>query len=135
MRHISPFLSLLFFIALGQISYGQAHDVAGHVHSAVDQRPLPGVTVRILGVPNGRVTDEEGAFSFDGLTAGSYTLAFSYLGYESSRVSITLPASNSTRLSVALTLTENQLQAVEILGRKEQSYKNTASFEIGRAHV
>jgi len=81
-----------------------------------------------LGIPNGRITDETGAFSFDGLTGGSYTLTFSYLGYESSRISITLPSRDSDRLAVTLTPSENQLQAVEILGRKEQSYKNTASF-------
>src|SRR5690606_4147550 len=127
MRHIYFFLSLLFLIA-GQISYGQVHSVVGHVHSTVDQQPLPGVTVRILGVSNSWVTDETGTFSFDGLAAGSYPLVFSYLVYESSRLSITLPSPKSATLSVALTPTENQLQAVEILGRKEQSYKNTASF-------
>lgn len=121
-------LSLLLLIAMGQISYGQVHPVAGQVLSASDQRPLPGVTVRILGIPSGRVTDENGTFSFDGLTAGSYTLTFSYLGYESSRLGITIPSPNSTHLSVSLAAAENQLQAVEIIGRKEQSYKNTASF-------
>ncbi|MGV3763640.1 TonB-dependent siderophore receptor [Parapedobacter sp.] len=128
MRYIYTFAVSIFFLMSSQISYGQLHAVAGQVHAALDQQPLPGVTIRILGISQGQVTDERGAFSFDGLTAGSYTLTFSYLGYESSRLNINLPSPNSTRLSIALTRTENQLQAVEILGRKEQSYKNTASF-------
>lgn len=126
--HYTTTVSILLLTLMSHISYGQVHSVAGHVRATVDQQPLPGVTVRVLGIPTGRVTDENGTFSFDGLAAGSYTLTFSYLGYESSQLSIALPSSNSTRLSIALTPTENQLQAVEIIGRKEQSYKNTASF-------
>src|SRR5690606_36602797 len=128
MRYIYTLFPLLFFIATVQFSYGQAQRVAGQVSSAFDQQPLPGVTVRISGIANGRVTDDTGNFSFDGLMPGSYALTFSYLGYESSRLNITLPSSNSAGLSISLIPTENQLQAVEILGMKEQSYKNTASF-------
>jgi len=129
MRYIyTTVLSVLLLTVMGRTSYGQVHPLAGQVRSTLSQQPLPGVTVRVLGVPNGRITDENGTFSFDGLAAGSYTLSFSYLGYESSRLNIALPASNSAQLSIFLTPTENQLQAVEILGRKEQSYKNTASF-------
>jgi len=125
---LSHLFAILLFTILHQNSYSQNLPLAGRVVSASDQQPLPGVTVRLLGTSNARVTDESGAFSFDNLSAGQYTLTFSYLGYESSRLTITLPSSNSGNLSVALTPYENQLQAVEIIGRKEQTYKNTSSF-------
>src|SRR5690606_10670615 len=96
--------------------------------STADRHPLPGVTVRVSVIQRARVTDEAGAFSFEGLPQGHYTVTFSYLGFEATRLNITLPSSGSDNLSVALSPIENQLQAVEIIGRKEQTYKNTSSF-------
>lgn len=125
---LPAFLFILLFSAIHQHGYSQSLKLAGHVVSTVNQQPLPGVTIRILGISNGHVTDENGAFSFENLANGQYTLTFSYLGYESSRLQISLPSPNSATLSVTLSPSENQLQAVEIIGRKEQSYKNTSSF-------
>src|SRR5690606_24555117 len=95
---LSHLFAILLFTILHQNSYSQNLPLAGRVVSASDQQPLPGVTVRLLGTSNARVTDESGAFSFDNLSAGQYTLTFSYLGYESSRLTITLPSSNSGNL-------------------------------------
>ena len=50
------------------------------VHGVVsaDGAPLPGVTVTLAGKEHGSaVTDQSGAFSFTGLTSGSYTIAIS----------------------------------------------------------
>lgn len=121
-------LSLILAVASLQNGFGQNLSIGGQVISAADRQPLPGVTVRVSGIPNGRVTDENGAFSFESLSKGQYTLTFSYLGYESSRLNISLPSPGIGTLSVALVPSENQLQAVEIIGRKEQTYKNTSSF-------
>ncbi len=129
MKHKSiQLLSILLLTVLYQTGYSQSHVLSGQVVSTANQQPLQGVTVRVSGIPNGRVTDENGTFSFENLPNGQYTLSFSYLGYESSRINITLPSSNSGNLAVALNLSTNQLQAVEIIGRKEQTYKNTSSF-------
>jgi len=121
-------LTVLLLIGVHQKSYGQNLTLAGQVISTADRHPLPGVTVRVSGIQRARVTDEAGAFSFEGLPQGHYTVTFSYLGFEATRLNITLPSSGSDNLSVALSPIENQLQAVEIIGRKEQTYKNTSSF-------
>ncbi len=133
MKHKSiQLLSILLLTVLYQTGYSQSHVLSGQVVSTANQQPLQGVTVRVSGIPNGRVTDENGTFSFENLPNGQYTLSFSYLGYESSRINITLPSSNSGNLAVALNLSTNQLQAVEIIGRKEQTYKNTSSSQPSR---
>ena len=128
MKNKVTYLLFLLFIAMQQKGYGQSSSLAGQVVSATDQQPLPGVTVSISGISTGRVTDENGKFSFEDLANGQYTLSFSYLGYQPSRITIAVPSTTSNNLSITLTPVENQLQAVEILGRKEQTYKNTSSF-------
>lgn len=128
LHKLTYFFAVLLCISIHQKSYGQNLSLAGRVVSATDRQPLPGVTVRVSGIPNGRVTDETGGFSFEGLSEGQYTVTFSYLGYEATRLNIALPSANSGNLSIALSPVENQLQAVEIIGRKEQTYKNTSSF-------
>lgn len=127
MKHLTTFVCLLFSIAVYHYGFSQAASLSGRV-SSPNGTPLQGVTVRLIGLSNTSVTDEHGAFLFEGLPEGHYTLVFSYLGYEPSRVSISLPSSNSHALTVTLYPIENQLQAVEIIGRKEQTYKNTSSF-------
>ncbi|MGK6350210.1 TonB-dependent siderophore receptor [Parapedobacter sp. DT-150] len=129
MKNIIPYLLLVLLVAaLHKNSYSQNPSLAGQVVSAANQQPLQGVTVRVSGISGGRVTNANGNFSFENLSNGQYTLTFSYLGYEATRITIALPSSNGTDLSVILKPIENQLQAVEIIGRKEQTYKNTSSF-------
>jgi len=120
---------LLAILLTGSVPvvYGQQFRISGNVISAEGQQYIQGVTVRIPGIGN-RVSDERGRFTFENLPAGSYTVSFSYLGYETRRITLALPSTEGGNLSVELTPVSNQLQAVEITGRKEQSYKNTASF-------
>lgn len=122
------YLSVLLIALLSLSAYGQDLEISGKVLSAENQQPIEGVTIRISGIRNNQVSEKNGEFSFENLSAGSYTISFSYLGYETQRINLVLPSAGSRNLSVRLTPTSNQLQAVEIIGRKEQSYKNTASF-------
>ncbi len=122
------YLSILLSVAFAIPAQSQDLAISGSIRSAENQQPVPGVTVRVSGVSNSRVSDEDGKFAFENLAAGSYTVSFSYLGYEPQRITLALPAAGSRNLSILLTPTSSRLQAVEIIGRKEQSYKNTASF-------
>src|SRR5690606_7476440 len=122
------YLSVLLIALLSLSAYGQDLEISGKVLSAENQQPIEGVTIRISGIRNNQVSEKNGEFSFENLSAGSYPTSFSYLGYEAQRINLVLPSAGSRNLSVRLAPTSNQLQAVEIIGRKEQSYKNTASF-------
>src|SRR5690606_17176214 len=84
------------------VVYGQQLRISGNVISAEGQQFIQGVTVRIPGIGN-RVSDEQGRFTFENLPAGSYTVTFSYLGYETRRITLALPSTEGGNLSVELT--------------------------------
>jgi iron complex outermembrane receptor protein len=115
---IMSFLALLSNLAIAQIS--------GKV---IDQqnKPIPGVTVKLLEKNVYESTDGQGLFSFQGVEQGSYTLVASFVGFETRQVKVALKSSNQT-INITLRENDNQLQGVEITGRKEQAYKNTKSF-------
>ncbi|QNL52488.1 TonB-dependent receptor [Olivibacter sp. SDN3] len=108
--------------------YAQERSLAGYVFAESDASPLKGVTVRLSGIPNSSISDDEGRFSFENLAEGTYTLSFTYLGYEQQRMQVNFPLPESKDLRIFLKPAADQLQAVEIIGRKEQTYKNTSSF-------
>lgn len=124
--------------AAGGNVYGQSGTISGQV-TAADQQPLRGVTITLSGNGQGatappqqvgetarRVSDAAGSFEFSGIAPGSYLLTFSLLGYQYTEMEVTVPQIEP--VTVILTESAAELQAVEIVGRKEQGYKNTSSF-------
>lgn len=73
-------------------------------------------------------TDNQGNFEFYNIKSGKYTLLFTSLGYTSQTREIELEENEKINLSIVMEENINQLQTVEITGRKEKSYKNTKSF-------
>ena len=125
MKEIS---SLLFFLTLLISSaWAQAHRVNGRITDPV-AGPLAGVTVRVENFPHQTLSDSEGRFQLDGLPAGEHTLRFSFLGYQSTSLTVSLPQQTREPLNIRLNTAESVLQTVEIVGRAEQSYKNSTSF-------
>lgn len=92
-----------------------------------DNNLVPGASV-VIGKDKVTVTSEKGEYSFTGLQAGKHTITISFIGFETTSRSITLKEGETRVVNVALTSSAEQLQHVEITGRKESGYKNTNSF-------
>jgi iron complex outermembrane receptor protein len=118
-------LSLLFLLAVGQITYAQS-TLSGKV-SDQSNKPLAGVTIKLIDNNLTTSTDSEGRFSFQNVKAGTYNLSASYIGFAGKQLKVAFKADGQL---VTIILLENDLalQGVEITGRKEQAYKNTKSF-------
>jgi len=125
MRFIYHLITLSCIMATSLAAMSQS-TLKGRV---VDQqnKPLPGVTIKLVEKNLLQTTDQQGGFSFVDLPEGSYTVQSSYVGYTTKNSKINLKANNSD-FTINLIEEDNDLQGVEILGRKEQAYKNTKSF-------
>lgn len=132
MSKITGFLcAFLWVITTG---FAQNHRIEGEVIDS-DGRPLQGVTVRLENHRHQDITDQDGRFALDGLSTGSHRIRLSFLGYQTRLVPLTLPREDDRPLSIALRQINAHLQTVEIIGRAEQSYKNTTSFAGSRTET
>ncbi|MEB3073707.1 TonB-dependent receptor [Capnocytophaga gingivalis] len=93
--------------------------------------PLLGVSVILEGTTKGASTNEKGLYEIHRVPVGEQTFVFSSMGYQTVKqvFEVTLnPSGTHTHLNVSLQEEAQQLQEVEIIGRRESSYKNTSSF-------
>jgi iron complex outermembrane receptor protein len=114
---------LSFFLMLtghAQTITGTVTDAAGH--------PLGNVSIHLLPGNQTLVSQDSGSYTFSGLPAGRYTLRFSHIGLENAARSILIKGGETRVVDITLSTSSDQLQTVEIIGRKETGYKNTNSF-------
>ena len=76
----------LFFFGFSFISQASRQDESRHfIHGKVTDRndvPLAGASVSIVGTTKGVLTSPDGTYSFSGITEGTWSIRFSFTGYE-----------------------------------------------------
>ncbi|MGV3640082.1 MAG: YfbK domain-containing protein [Adhaeribacter sp.] len=107
----SAFLLALFSLLLVLGTSAQDRSLSGLVTDASDGSPLPGVTVVLKGSSTGTSTDARGQFTL-AIPAGSQSLVFSFIGYQSQEVKIT----NQKTLKVKLQADKHDLEEVVVVG-------------------
>jgi iron complex outermembrane receptor protein len=96
--------------------------------SIKDNKPAEAVSVGLSGTTKGAITDNSGFYTITHVLPGSYNLTFSGVGYKKFTKSITITAGETLDINVTISSDEQQLQTVEITGRKEKTYKTTKTF-------
>ena len=84
--------------------------LTGNIVDARNNEALIGALVYVEQVKRGVVSDRQGNFTLDGLTPGTYTVQFSYVGYKQQTQHIVLTVDENKRLTIAL---EEELQTLE----------------------
>lgn len=126
MRHyLTIMLCCAMFFNLSAQS-NRAKVISGTVHSA-DGKPLPGVTIRLKQLKISTLTDAFGQYSI-AVPSDSLQVEFRLIGYEPLNEQVYLKGESEHKLSVSLTLSADEIQSVEVIGRKESGYKNSISF-------
>jgi iron complex outermembrane receptor protein len=134
MRDFSYAFLLLFLsrlLAFGQDAQHLAGVPAGTLQGLVKDHTgiaLPGVSVVVEGTTQGTTTDASGSYQLR-LTAGqTYKIRLTYVGFEPQLRTLTLPTDHGLALHLTLQSTQQVLQQVEVLGRKETTYRTKATF-------
>ena len=108
----------------------QTTEVRGRVTDE-NKQPLIGVDVVLEGTSIGVSTNDKGFYELRNVPVGKQTIVFSYLGFQTLKIRTDVapnPSGTHTHLDVQLSEELTALQEVEVIGRKESSYKNTNSF-------
>ena len=124
--------SVLMFccFSLTTVFAQQTTEVRGRVTDE-NKQPLIGVDVVLEGTSIGISTNDKGFYELHNVPVGKQTIVFSYLGFKTLKIRTDVapnPSGTHTHLDVQLSEELTALQEVEVIGRKESSYKNTNSF-------
>jgi iron complex outermembrane receptor protein len=92
------------------------------------------VVIRHAGKKQTTLSDEEGAFAFNGLARGRYSLLITAIGYEPYQAAMLLQDS-AVYLSIKLIPSLRDLQAIEVIGRASKKYTSDYSFGATRFAV
>ena len=117
MKRFLPILCL--FLACVE-ALGASHRVRGQVKDGATGDPVVGAVVRLDDNYLWAVTDAKGAFSFDAVEPGSYTLETSSLGYATDKRKLLV----DKNLTVDIVLYEQTLGLQEVVVTAEQSKEN-----------
>jgi iron complex outermembrane receptor protein len=124
-------ISFLLYIFIISISTVVAQDNAGSLKGRIigtDNKPAQSASVGLLGTNRGAMSNHNGYYYIPNITAGNYTVVITGIGYQKVAKEITIKAGQTLQLNVTLNDDVQQLQSVEITGRKEKTYKTKATF-------
>ena len=122
-------LAVLSFFLLSATAFSQGvGGIRGRVVDASDKRPIPATTVRLSELRRIDVSHEDGEFEIDGVPAGRYTLIVQRVGYRPRTIPVTVAASETVTLEVALEAAALQLaQTVVTASAGERSSREVLS--------
>lgn len=110
-------MSLLFLVAVMSVAMGQgAGKISGVVTDTETGEPLPGVNVVLKGTYLGASTDVDGFFVILNVPPGTYTVSFTYVGYQWLEVENVRVVSDLTkRLDITLSPTTLELDSAIVI--------------------
>lgn len=125
MKGISTFLLVLLITITHGFSQEKL-ELKGKITDSSGE-PLIGASIQVIGTSFGTITDLSGNYVLAFEKAGEYQLKLSFIGFTSIQEKVHISKNSQTR-NFKLEEELSSLQEVEIIGRKEEGYKNTATF-------
>jgi hypothetical protein len=125
------FLLLLFGTALPALAQNR-HTVSGFVKDQSNGEGLIGVSVYVREAETGVVTNPYGFYSLT-LPNGSYTLVFSYIGYQKVTKEFTLDADKT--ISIEMADESNELAEVTISTQKEDENVRGIEMSVNKVEM
>jgi hypothetical protein len=108
--------TLLFILLTTLFSYAQnTGSVNGKLtDKEYNNEPLAFANVLIKGTTKGTTSDFDGLYAFNDIEIGEYTLVFSFVGYETQEVAVTIVAGKTTGVNLAMSASAASLDEVVI---------------------
>ena len=109
-------ITLLFIVLITTWSFAQnTGSIEGKlIDKEYNNEPLAFANVLIKGTTKGTTSDFDGLYSFNDLDPGPYTLIFSFVGYTTQEIPVTVTAGQVTALNVTMSASAASLDEVVI---------------------
>jgi len=135
MKRGNLLLTFLATVLITSLSFAQG-SITGTVLDASYGESLIGATVLVKGTTTGTTTDINGHFLLE-LSAGSYTIEFSYIGYETQDIDVSIKDGQSVRMNkVKLTPASTLLEGVNIIAdRAKERETPVAVSNVTKAEI
>jgi len=139
------FRIILIFILFATIAVAQSStpkgNLKGQILDAETKQPLIGVNIFIKQNQSGTSTDEKGNYSFETIPVGTYTIEYSYIGYEKvTKTDVIVRSQRTTFENINMQISAVQLESVVVksgyfseIDNKPVSTINFSNEEIRRA--
>lgn len=114
-------LSVLF-IFMSTAIFAQSSSLFGFVSNTQNQ-PVSGVSVQLLELKKGQISDEKGNFNFLVLSPGTYTLKASFVGFKTLVKKINLEDGKTFNLALELMESTTDLKEIVVVGYVSQNEK------------
>ena len=106
---------LIAILLLPTILFAQTGIIEGRVYDEINNEPIIGANISILGTTFGASTDIDGNYKIEALQAALYNIEVSYIGYETqTKFEVQVTNSKSIRLDFALKQSSNVIDSVVI---------------------
>ncbi len=128
MRTYPLLFALLFLLPLGLSA--QNGTIRGNLYDTESGEPIAFGTVRIQGTDRGTNTDIEGFFTLPNLTAGTYELVATYVGYDSTVVSVKLAEEEIAYRRITISSAGLNLATIDVSASREQARSDVQISKI-----
>ena len=98
-----------------------------------NDEPLAFANVLIKGTTQGTTSDFDGLYTFNDLQVGDYILVFSFVGYETQQIPVTIIAGEATELNVAMSASAASLDEVVITTTTKRESETALLLEQKKA--
>jgi len=93
---------IVFFISLIATSQNTGSIAGKLIDKEFNNEPLPFANVIIKGTTVGTISDDDGLYILDDLEAGTYTIVYSFVGYETQEIEVRVEADKVTEVNVTM---------------------------------
>ncbi|MFH4964692.1 TonB-dependent receptor [Gaetbulibacter sp. M235] len=126
---------LLFILFVSTFSYAQnTGSIVGKLtDKEYNDEPLAFANVLIKGTTKGTTSDIDGLYGFENLDAGSYTLIFSFVGYETLEINAQVIAGKVTEINVPMSASAASLDEVVITTTTKRESETALLLEQKKA--
>lgn len=119
--------------------FTQAQNTGSVVGKLTDKEynnePLAFANVLIKGTTKGTTSDFDGLYTFEALEAGSYSLIFSFVGYETQEIAIQIADGKATEVNVQMSASAASLDEVVITTTTKRESETALLLEQKKAVV